>query len=143
MDGPAQATSGDASACFPVSVKAVIVRAGRVILLNNERDEWELPGGKLEVGEDPARCVEREVHEELDLEVRADRLLDLWQFHIAHGVDVVVAVFVCGELDRSRVPRLSREHRRLGWFDGDAVTGLPVPEGYKRSIEAALRDGAE
>lgn len=30
---------------FPVSVKRVAVRAGRVLLLMNERAEWELPGG--------------------------------------------------------------------------------------------------
>jgi 8-oxo-dGTP pyrophosphatase MutT (NUDIX family) len=42
---------------FPVSVKGVAVQGGRVLLLRNERDEWELPGGKLEVGEDPAACV--------------------------------------------------------------------------------------
>jgi hypothetical protein len=36
---------------FPVSVKGVVVRDGRVLLLRNERDEWELPGGKhREVG---------------------------------------------------------------------------------------------
>lgn len=39
---------------FPVSVKGVVVRDGRVLLLRNERDEWELPGGKLELGEEPA-----------------------------------------------------------------------------------------
>jgi ADP-ribose pyrophosphatase YjhB (NUDIX family) len=37
---------------FPVSVKGVVVQGGKVLLLRNERDEWELPGGKLEVGED-------------------------------------------------------------------------------------------
>ena len=31
---------------FPVSVKGVTVQGGRVLLLQNERDEWELPGGK-------------------------------------------------------------------------------------------------
>jgi len=36
---------------FPVSVKGVVVRDGRVLLLRNERDEWELPGGKLDLGE--------------------------------------------------------------------------------------------
>jgi hypothetical protein len=30
---------------FPVSVKGVAVQAGRVLLLENERDEWELPYG--------------------------------------------------------------------------------------------------
>jgi 8-oxo-dGTP pyrophosphatase MutT (NUDIX family) len=33
---------------FPVSIKGVLVEAGRVVLLENERDEWELPGGRLE-----------------------------------------------------------------------------------------------
>ena len=32
---------------FPVSVKGVAVQNGRVLLLENERGEWELPGGKL------------------------------------------------------------------------------------------------
>ena len=35
------------STAFPVSVKGVVVRANRVLLLRNERDEWELPGGRL------------------------------------------------------------------------------------------------
>jgi 8-oxo-dGTP pyrophosphatase MutT (NUDIX family) len=42
---------------FPVSVKGAAVQGGKVLLLRNERDEWELPGGKLEVGEEPADCV--------------------------------------------------------------------------------------
>ena len=48
----------EAGRVFPVSVKGVTVRAGKV-LLENERAEWELPGGKLELGEDPAGCVVR------------------------------------------------------------------------------------
>lgn len=34
---------------FPVSVKGVIYHNGKVVLLKNERDEWELSGGKLEL----------------------------------------------------------------------------------------------
>jgi hypothetical protein len=56
---------------FPVSVKGVTVQAGKVLLLENERDEWELPGGKLELGEDPADCVVREIGEVPGLEMPA------------------------------------------------------------------------
>ena len=48
---------------FPISVKGVVVRDGAVVLLRNERGEWELPGGRLERGEDPEGCVAREVAE--------------------------------------------------------------------------------
>lgn len=33
---------------YPVSIKGVLVRDGRVVLMHNERDEWELPGGRIE-----------------------------------------------------------------------------------------------
>jgi ADP-ribose pyrophosphatase YjhB (NUDIX family) len=47
--------------CYPVSVKGVVVRSGRVLLLKNERDEWELAGGRLGAGETPEQCVAREI----------------------------------------------------------------------------------
>jgi 8-oxo-dGTP pyrophosphatase MutT (NUDIX family) len=75
---------------FPVSVKGVTAQAGKVLLLENERAEWELPGGKLELGEDPADCVVREISEEAGWKVTAGPLLDCWQYHIGEGRDVVI-----------------------------------------------------
>ena len=51
---------------FPVSVKGILFWDSRVPLLLNERDEWELPGGRLEIsGTSPEACVCRELKEEL------------------------------------------------------------------------------
>ena len=33
----------------------------KVVLLLNDRGEWELPGGRLEKGEKPEACLQREV----------------------------------------------------------------------------------
>ena len=63
MEAPVPAPAYLAHA-FPVSVKGVAVQGGKVLLLENERNEWELPGGKLELGEDPPDCVVRGISEE-------------------------------------------------------------------------------
>jgi 8-oxo-dGTP pyrophosphatase MutT (NUDIX family) len=118
---------------FPVSVKGVIIRQGRVILLKNERNEWELPGGKLELDETPASCVAREVTEELHLHVEAARLLDSWIYTIAPGVHVLILAYGCTEA-RECAAVLSDEHRQFEWFSVEDVDSLDMPGGYQASI---------
>ena len=128
------ANSSDNSAYrFPVSVKAVVIRRGRVILLRNERDEWELPGGKLELHESPATCVAREVAEELNLDVEATRLLDSWVYTIAPEVHVLILTYGCTET-RENAAVVGDEHERLEWFAIADVGSLDMPAGYKTSI---------
>ena len=125
---------------FPVSVKGVVVRDGRVILLRNERDEWELPGGKRELGEEPERCVAREIEEELGLVVVPEHILDSWVYAITPAVQVLVVTYGCVER-AIHAARLSTEHKQLGWHPLADVGGLRMPDGYKLSIArwAALR----
>jgi 8-oxo-dGTP pyrophosphatase MutT (NUDIX family) len=120
---------------FPISVKGVVLHAERVVLLKNERDEWELPGGKLEPGESPETCVIREIHEELGLPVNTGPLLDTWVYHIATGVDVLIVTYGCYPVPFARVTH-SPEHKAVGLFTLQAIQALPMPEGYKRSIQA-------
>jgi len=128
---------------FPVSVKGVAVRAGKVLLLENERAEWELPGGKLELGEDPPDCVVRELKEESGWHVTAGPLLDCWVYHIREDCDVVIVTYGC-PVSSTTPPVVSDEHKRAGLFSRDEVPGLVMPDGYKRSIADwfARLDGA-
>jgi 8-oxo-dGTP pyrophosphatase MutT (NUDIX family) len=124
-----------ATRAFPVSVKGVLVRDGRVFLLKNEREEWELPGGKLELGEEPEVCVAREITEETGLPAIAGPILDAWQYHIGDGQDVLIVTYGC-HADSRRSPRLSSEHKELGFFTQAEVAGLNMPGGYKQSIRS-------
>ena len=127
---------------FPVSVKGVLVRDGRVLLLKNEREEWELPGGKLELGEEPQVCVAREITEETGLAVVAGPILDSWQYHIGEGRDVLIVTYGCHP-DGTESPRLSSEHKEIGFFTEAEVAGLNMPAGYKHSIHSWFTHLAE
>jgi 8-oxo-dGTP pyrophosphatase MutT (NUDIX family) len=136
---------------YPVSVKGVVVRAGRVLLLRNDRDEWELPGGRLEAGETPQRCVVREVAEETGWRVTVGPLLDCWVYEVLPGKDVVIVSYGCHLVaavsagavgagaapDPDEVPTepvLSGEHRQVGLFGAAELARLALPDGYRRSI---------
>jgi 8-oxo-dGTP pyrophosphatase MutT (NUDIX family) len=120
---------------FPVSVKGVVIRDGQVVLLKNERHEWELPGGKLEPSESPEACVARELYEELQLAVEPSRLLDTWVYTITPEVRVLIVTYGCTEHD-AREAVLSHEHQELRWVPLTEVEALNMPAGYKHSIRS-------
>jgi 8-oxo-dGTP pyrophosphatase MutT (NUDIX family) len=118
---------------FPVSVKGVILREGAVVLLKNDRDEWELPGGKLELSESPEECVVREIGEELRLTIEPRQLIDSWVYTIIPGVDVLILTYGCGESSFSTAVH-SGEHRALRWVPLNDLDDLPMPDRYRTSI---------
>lgn len=136
---------------WPVSVKGVAVGSGRrVLLLQNERGEWELPGGRLETsggpggaaGDDsPERALEREIREETGWEVRAGPLIDggTWIYEPIPGRRVLIITYGCTVLTPQREPVLSHEHNRVGLFTGGQAARLVMPGRYKASIAAWLR----
>src|SRR5262245_26268487 len=124
---------------FKVSIKGVVVGpGGRVVLLENERNEWELPGGKLELGESPAQCLAREIQEELCLQVEVEQPLDTYLFEVIPGRHVFIATYKCA-LRGPFKPKVSVEHKRVGLFSRDRLPEN-LPTGYRASIASAMSD---
>src|SRR6266478_2149598 len=67
---------------YPTSVKGVLVVEGRVLLVKNSRDEWELPGGHPEEGEEHAQTLAREFMEELSIKISMSAPLDSYLFEV-------------------------------------------------------------
>jgi len=131
---------------WPVSVKAVALDSeGRVLLLENERDEWELPGGRLEISdqdtggladESPQAAVEREVLEETGWEIKTGPLIDdgVWIYEPLPGRRVLIVTYGCTVLNPEREPVTSHEHKRIALHPVSDVPALVMPDGYKKSI---------
>lgn len=118
---------------LPISVKLVVDYHGKVALLKNERDEWELPGGKLKPGESPEGTVCREVAEELGLTTVTVEIIDTWVYEITstrHVFIVSYGTIYTGDEDLI----VSAEHKQLGLFTYDEVPHLHMPEPYKSTI---------
>lgn len=136
MNSIAEATT------YPVSVKGVLFTPdGNVVLLLNERDEWELPGGRIEPGESSPECLAREIEEELNVGVEVGQPLDTYLFEVLRGRLVFVATYQC-RIVGSFEPRLSHEHKRIGLF---LPSALPpnLPQGYRASIASVAKVVAE
>lgn len=86
---------------------------------------WEFPGGKIEPGESPEEAAEREVLEELNCSVRAERLLGTAS-HDYEDFSVELYVVLCF-LPASSVP-VPLAAAEVRWIDLRSLGALPIPE---------------
>ncbi|MDO9078886.1 MAG: NUDIX domain-containing protein, partial [Brevundimonas sp.] len=84
-------------------MKAIVLHQGRVLLLLNERDEWDLPGGRPEAGEDHRTALAREVREETGLGIEIGNLVDDHLFEVLPQRFVRILAFGCALTGNARV----------------------------------------
>jgi len=125
----------------PVSVKGVVIHDGCVLLLLNDRGEWDLPGGRPDPGEDHRAALRREVREETGLEVEVGAALDGHLFEVLPGRFVRILSLACRLVGKSDVA-LSHEHLETRWQPVDRLTdsiaGHRLPAGYLGAILRAV-----
>ena len=128
---------GDTSTMFPISIKGVVAIRGRVVLLRNHRNEWDLPGGRIERGESPETCVAREVAEETRLDVTVGPIL-ISDLHVVPSThkEVFVVTYGCYPSDGATVPVLSNEHIDYALFSQVEMEGIELFPIYRRSVDA-------
>ncbi len=126
---------------YPISVKGVIKINDKIVLLKNEREEWELPGGKMDKGEDAIECLIREVKEELNINICKVKIIDTWLYNINNRINVFILTYLCiikDDLDLNDI-KISDEHQEIGFFDIDEIESLKMPDGYKSSIRKSFK----
>lgn len=114
---------------------------GRVLLLLNERGEWDLPGGRPDPGEDHRAALAREVREEAGLDVEVGALLDEHLFEVVPQRFVRIVAYACSLVGKCEVV-VSHEHLGTGWVPlaelGETIGGYRLPAGYLGAIRQAI-----
>ena len=105
-------------------VCGVWIRDGRVFAARRgptlrHAGRWELPGGKVEPGEDDRAALRRELREELGVDLRVDHLVGE-----AIGPRLHLLAFACCGDD---TPRLD-EHDASAWLSVDELDALDWTE---------------
>jgi 8-oxo-dGTP diphosphatase len=126
-----------------IVVAAAVIRAsvGSHVLLTRRMEGahlagmWELPGGKVEDGEDPEAAVVRECLEEIGVEVEVVEILEV-AWHRYEHKEVLLLFYDCR-------PR-SIEIRHLGvadhvWVAPDALASYPLPPPDVRLVRKLAR----
>ena len=119
---------------YPTSIKGVLLINGSALLVKNDRLDWELPGGRVEIGENQAETLVREFAEERSLEVAVADPIDSYLFEVIPGHRVFIVTYGCTLIGEFR-PELSDEHTEYCLWPIEQLSELNLPVGYRRSIE--------
>ena len=114
--------------------KALIERAGQILLTRGKEIQWDLPGGRLHIGEDPIDGLRREIREELRLDIEPLDIIHTFVFtskSVAHYV-VIYRGNVRGSIEEMKVDE--SEIGGILWVGRDEFEDLPMRDGYKEAL---------
>jgi 8-oxo-dGTP diphosphatase len=102
-----------------------------------DNGEWVLPGGIVELDEDPRDTVRREVHEETGVTVEPGRLTGVYK---NMRLGVVSLVFRCRPVSGAAHP--TAEATEVAWLDTAQIAGRMAEAFAIRLIDALKTDEA-
>lgn len=122
------------AAILQIDGKILIARRKKGDALENK---WEFPGGKLEPGETPERCLVRELQEEFGIQARVREFFATSSFeykHIAIELLVYYVEYISGQFHLN-------EHQEIQWVRPEELDRYDFSEAdipIARKLQARL-----
>lgn len=98
---------------------------------------WEFPGGKQEEDETIQQTVERELHEELGVEVKAYKEFMKLK-HVYSHFSITMHAFLCRLISGTPKPKASQDIR---WVEVSELEQYPFPKANKQLTEKLMGKG--
>ena len=124
-----------------IDVRGAVFQAGNLLLVREILDGgWTMPGGWVDVGDTPSGAVEREVFEESGFEVKARKVIGVYDANRTGSLEIFHAfkiVFLCDIV--SGEPRTSDETSEVAFFSQDKLpTSLSGERTRPRHLDDAF-----
>ena len=100
---------------------------------------YELPGGKVEEGEDLKDALKRELREELNVNVAVLESFHEFYYFVKGVKKLEIAFFVKLDDDIGNL-KLSREHDDLRWISAEEIEKYKISEGEIEAIKVGFRN---
>ena len=123
-----------------VALKAVIEHDGKVLLVRDPREGeevWEIPGGRMNVEEEPQAALVREVKEELGIDILVHEVIDMVQFwQFSESRNAFLITFHASLADpQADIVMAEDEIAEVKWATEAEVGELQFFVEYKRALE--------
>lgn len=132
---------------FALSVKVVIRNVeGHCLLLKRSmsskwnKGKWDLPGGKVDPGEDFEKALLREVAEETGLQISLERVVGSAESETP--IRKIAYIFLEGRVVQDQV-RLSSEHDDYTWIRQDELSKMNLCKQFLTFAEAYSNSATE
>jgi 8-oxo-dGTP diphosphatase len=130
-------------------LKTILVTAGVIIekkkVLVTQRMEgaprgllWEFPGGKVKEGEDPRKALQRELKEELDIDVEVGKILEA-VFHTYPEYPILLLTYRCRIKKGVPKPIGCHDLRWVGLEELNKLSMAPADEPIRKHLITAKR----
>lgn len=122
-----------------IVVVAVIESKGKILLAKRKKgqqleDLWEFPGGKLESSETQIECLQRELLEEMNLQIQVLKKIAETMFHYPFGTIQLVA-YQCRMITLAIELRV---HSEYVWVELEQLQQYPFPPANKELIQKII-----
>lgn len=122
-----------------IAQKAIIAKDGKVLVLLDplmDKIIWEIPGGRLNINENPQVGLQREIFEELGVTINVGEVVHMEQFiQGSEGKRAFVIVYVATLQDEQADLVLnSQEVSEVRWIDENDLDNIVIFPEYLRAL---------